>query len=69
MEAYPPGRRFEYLGREMVVKWQRHYWPMFDWPFAMPIYPAIIAEYADEHGVIHEHRFENSPWTLLLANT
>jgi hypothetical protein len=42
---------------------------MFDWPFAMPIYPAIIAEYADEHGVIHEHRFENSPWTLLLANT
>ena len=69
-QAYPVGREFEYLGRKMVVTRRRPYHSgCYAWPLWVgSTMPAIIAEYADERGVIHEHAFDKQPWELLQAN-
>jgi len=66
MAAYPVGRKFEYLGRTMVVTHRRqgYYGISFSFP---TIWPAIITEYADSCGQIHEHAFGVSTWPILSA--
>ena len=70
--AYPVGRSFEYLGREMIVTRLRWYSPGLGFCgcgiYIPPTLPAVITEYADERGEIHEHAFEMSAWPI-LANT
>lgn len=72
IDEYPVARQFEYLGRKMVVTRHRHYSPSYGgFPgriYIRATWPAIIAEYADEHGEIHEHEFGISKWPI-LANT
>ena len=66
-EAYPVGRKFEYLGREMIVTRLRLYSAGFCrcGIYIPTTWPAVITEYADERGEIHEHAFEMSAWPIL----
>ena len=62
-DKYPVGRSFEYLGRKMIVSRHRHYFPGMG--YFLPVYPEIICEYADDHGVLHEWAFPMENWKVL----
>jgi len=66
-ERLPVGASFDYLGRKMVVKTVRDYIqvPGNSWCGPEVYMPRITAEYADNHGLIHEHVFETQPWVIL----
>jgi hypothetical protein len=70
--AYPIGRQFEYLGRKMVVAhyiWTKRADKEFSNEFTeyLPMTPCLIAEYADDHGKLHEWQFTVQMMPLLLT--
>lgn len=60
---YPLGRKFNYLGRDMTVIGHRDFFPGI--MYIPPTYPAILCEYVDNHGIIHEKVFGTSTWGML----
>ena len=69
--AYPVGKSFEYLGRKMVVVEHIHYRRELDgcgYYYIPAQYPEIVAEYADERGEIHTHKFEVGSIEKILQN-
>lgn len=67
-EAYPVGRRLEYLGRVMVVTKHCHYFTGIYGPWSCCIpteWPGLVAEYVDDHGQIRAHKFDQHAWPIL----
>lgn len=68
-QRYPIGRKFHYLGREMVVFRHKQFFPGY---ISFDIYisattPALICEYADDNGVLREWAFPMEGWKVLDA--
>lgn len=61
---FPIGHRFTYLGRTMIVVKHRNYRPGYK--FISPTMPALICEYADKLGVLHEWIFPLGTWEVLI---
>ena len=59
--AFPVGKRFEYLGRELLVT--SHEWQS-GWPGC---FPTIATEYADNNGKLHEWHFTPQMFGVLEA--
>lgn len=64
-DAYPIGRRFDYLGRQMVIVEHKPYLPGI--PGYSPARPAtIIAEYVNDSGEIKQHEFSAATIRTIL---
>ena len=73
MNEYPRGRKFQYLGREMIVVRYRRWNPGFRGGIGCSIYipathPAMVSQYADDTGRIRDHEWDAYSWTILLEN-
>jgi hypothetical protein len=68
-DLYPVGRQFAYLGRKMVVaqyKWDFVFFGIYGQ--SPPPQPYLVAEYADDKGVLREWCFNVKMTPLLLQN-
>lgn len=73
MKEYPRGRKFEYLGRKMIVVRYKHWNPGYCGSigcgiYIPPTYPAMVSQYADETGKIRDHEWDSYSWMILLEN-
>jgi len=65
---FPPGRKFEYLGRTMVAVKYSPYQPGADFGrvYIYEKMPSLHCEYADDLGVLHEWFFPQELFAVLL---
>ena len=73
MKEYPCGRKFQYLGREMIVVRYKLWNPgscrlIRHGIYIPPAYPAMVSQYADETGRIRDHEWGFSSWAVLLES-
>lgn len=72
-KACPVGRTFGYLGRTMIVTRMRGYSSGYSalgyGAHTPPTWPAVVTEYADERGEIHQHSFGRQAWPILANST
>lgn len=61
---YPIGSRFQFLGREMIVRCYGSYIPPNRY---IPCHiPDVQCSYSDNNGVIHDYRFTRDEWKFLF---